>query len=109
MLSFLFADSSEIVIEEDAKAGLPSDSKAITEAAIEVLTAIAETDFKTGLLQESLNQKLIEEMGQKPRNAFGPLRTAISGRRVSPPLFESMEILGKDQTLSRLKAFALSL
>jgi len=109
MLSFLFADSSEIVIEEDAKAGLPGDSKAITEAAIEVLTAIAETDFKTGLLQESLNQKLIEEMGQKPRNAFGPLRTAISGRRVSPPLFESMEILGKDQTLSRLKAFALSL
>jgi glutamyl-tRNA synthetase len=47
-------------------------------------------------------------MGEKPKNAFGPLRTAISGRRVSPPLFESMEILGKAETLARLELFARS-
>ena len=109
MLGFLFVDSDKIVIEDDAKAGLPEDSKEITEAAIEVLSAIDESDFKTAILQESLNHKLIEELGQKPRNAFGPLRTAISGRRVSPPLFESMEILGKEQTLARLESFAHSL
>jgi glutamyl-tRNA synthetase len=40
--------------------------------------------------------------------AFGPIRTAVSGRRVSPPLFESMEILGKDESLARLKQFALT-
>ena len=109
MLSFLFVDSTKITIEEDAKTGLPVDSNEITQAAIEVLTEIADADFLTDNLQSALNKKLIEELGQKPRNAFGPLRTAISGRRVSPPLFESMEILGKAETLARLKAFALSL
>jgi glutamyl-tRNA synthetase len=43
-------------------------------------------------------------MGIKPRFAFGPLRTAVSGARISPPLFESMEILGKTSTLSRLSS-----
>ena len=38
--------------------------------------------------------------------AFGPVRTAISGRRISPPLFESMVILGKDSSLARLRAFS---
>ena len=41
-------------------------------------------------------------MGIKPKFAFGPLRTAVSGQRISPPLFESMEILGKTSTLARL-------
>jgi glutamyl-tRNA synthetase len=40
----------------------------------------------------------------KPRVAYGPLRVATSGRRVSPPLFESMELLGKAETVRRLGA-----
>ena len=63
-------------------------------------------DYKTEALQTALNHALIEVLELKPRNAFGPLRTAVSGRRVSPPLFESMEILGKAETLARLNAFA---
>jgi len=106
MLGFLFAKAKDIVIEEDAKAGLPQDSKEIVQASLSALEQIAETDWVTEKLQAVLNHKLIEEMGQKPRNAFGPLRTAISGRRVSPPLFESMEILGKAETLERLNLFA---
>ena len=43
-------------------------------------------------------------MGIKPRLAFGPLRVAVTGRQVSPPLFESMEILGRESSLSRLRA-----
>ena len=109
MLSFLFTTAAEIIIEEDAKAGLPENSKEITEAAISVLSQVPEAKFETLTLQELLNLKLIEEMAQKPRNAFGPLRTAISGRRVSPPLFESMQILGKAETLARLEMFAQSL
>jgi len=46
---------------------------------------------------------LVSEMAIKPRFAFSPLRTAITGRRVSPPLFESMEILGKAASLARLR------
>ena len=107
MLSFLFVTSDQITIEDDAKSGLPENSKEITEAAISALEGLAE--FKTSNIHEVLTQKLIEEMAQKPRNAFGPLRTAISGKRISPPLFESMEILGKSETLARLSLFARGL
>jgi glutamyl-tRNA synthetase len=106
MLSFLFVDSSKIEIEDDAKKGLPENAKAIAVAAIEAITSLDE--FSTEKIQETLNKVLIEQMGEKPKNAFGPLRTAISGRRVSPPLFESMEILGKAETLARLELFARS-
>ena len=47
---------------------------------------------------------IVEGLGIKPRLAFGPLRVAVTGRRVSPPLFESMEILGADSTLARLRS-----
>ena len=107
MLSFLFVSADQITVEDDAKSGLPENSREITEAAIASLEALAE--FETAKIQEVLTQKLIEEMAQKPRNAFGPLRTAISGKRISPPLFESMEILGKEETLARLSLFARGL
>ena len=104
MLSFLFVTSSQIEIEEDAKKSLPENAKAIVAAALEALQGLE--DFSTDAIHDLMNQVLVESMGEKPRNAFGPLRTAISGRRVSPPLFESMEILGKAETLARLELFA---
>jgi glutamyl-tRNA synthetase len=106
MLGFLFTDSSKITIEDDALKGMPENAKAIVAAAISAISGLS--DFTTDALQESLNKVLVEDMGEKPKNAFGPLRTAISGRRVSPPLFESMEILGKAETLARLELFARS-
>ena len=98
LLAFLFTES--VVIEDDAKAGLPENAAEIVRASIEALDGV---DWNTEAIQNALNKKLIEEMELKPRNAFGPLRTAISGRRVSPPLFESMEILGRHKTMSRLE------
>ena len=56
-------------------------------------------------IQAALKQALVEDLGMKPRLAFGPVRTAISGRRISPPLFESMVILGKDSSLARAARF----
>ncbi|HRA46391.1 MAG TPA: glutamate--tRNA ligase, partial [Phycicoccus sp.] len=55
-------------------------------------------------IETALREAIVEGMGIKPRFAFGPLRTAVSGARISPPLFESMEILGKTSTLSRLSS-----
>jgi glutamyl-tRNA synthetase len=104
MLGFLFTDSSKITIEEDALKGMPENAKAIVAAAVSAISGLS--DFTTDALQEALSKVLVEDMGEKPKNAFGPLRTAISGRRVSPPLFESMEILGKAETLARLELFA---
>ena len=42
-------------------------------------------------------QALVEGLGLKPRNAFGPVRVAVTGRRISPPLFESLELLGRER------------
>ena len=106
MLGFLFTSANELTYEEDALAGMPENTREIVEAAVAALTPHDSASFKTEQIQGELNRVLIEEMQLKPRLAFGPIRTAISGRRVSPPLFESMEILGKDESLARLKRFA---
>jgi glutamyl-tRNA synthetase len=108
MLGFLFKSADQIVIEDDARAGLPENAAEIAIAAAAKLEGVSDADFKTEHIQELLNALLIEEMQLKPRVAFGPLRTAISGRRISPPLFESMQILGKAETIARLKGFAAS-
>ena len=79
------------------------------DKAIAALEAVDEADWKTNNLHETLNKALVEEGGYKPRLAFGPVRVAMSGRRVSPPLFESMEILGKDSSLARLRKLAAEL
>ena len=109
LLEFLFVPGSAISIAQDAKAGLPENSTEIVKAAIRALESLAEDRFKTEAIQDVLQVALIEKLELKPRNAFGPLRTAISGKRISPPLFESMQILGKSETLARLESFAEAL
>jgi glutamyl-tRNA synthetase len=107
LLSFLFVTADQIVIQEDAREGMPENTSDVLAAAIGVLKSLE--DFSTDAIQAALNAKLIEELQLKPRFAFGPLRTGISGRRISPPLFESMELLGKDETIARLESFARTL
>ena len=101
MIRFLFSD--EVDYEEQAMEQLPENASEIVGRCREVLGDLA--DFSTASIQEALNSALIEGMGLKPRDAFGALRTAISGRRVTPPLFESLEILGKAASVARLDAF----
>ena len=60
-------------------------------------------------IEATLREAIVDGMGIKPRFAFGPLRTAVSGARISPPLFESMEILGQASTLERLRSLRSSL
>jgi glutamyl-tRNA synthetase len=104
MLGFMFQDDASLTYEQDALDQLPENSSVIISAAIEALLGLE--DFTTAAIQECLSQALVEGLGEKPRNAFGPVRTAFSGRRVTPPLFECMEFLGKERTVSRLEAFA---
>jgi glutamyl-tRNA synthetase len=47
---------------------------------------------------------LVEELGEKPRTGFQPIRLAITGSKVSPGLFESLELLGRDESVARLDA-----
>lgn len=105
LLEFLFTPASQISYAEDALKGLPENSGEIVAASVGALELIPESEFTHDRIQAALNETLIEGLELKPRNAFGPLRTAISGRRISPPLFESMEILGKQDTIDRLVRF----
>ncbi len=101
MIRFLFSD--EVDYEAQAMEQLPENAPEIVGRCREVLGDLA--DFSTASIQGALNSALIEGMGLKPRDAFGALRTAISGRRVTPPLFESLEILGQAASVARLDAF----
>jgi glutamyl-tRNA synthetase len=56
-------------------------------------------------IEESLRD-LADELGQKPRQAFAPIRVAVTGSKVSPGLFESLELLGRETSLARLTAAA---
>jgi glutamyl-tRNA synthetase len=103
MLAFLFKADDVIDIADDARKGLPANLPEVLDAAIAALEPVA--DWTADNIQAALKQALVEDMGIKPRLAFGPVRTAVSGRRVSPPLFESMVILGKESSLRRLRAF----
>ena len=69
------------------------------------MTALAELGVWTAAdVQEALQAALVDGLGLKPRVAFGPVRVAVTGRTVSPPLFESIELLGRERTLARLRA-----
>jgi glutamyl-tRNA synthetase len=104
MLGFLFTSDADLVVEDDALATLKGDTATVLTASIAALEGVQ--DWTTEAVEGALRAALIDELGLKPRVAFGPLRVAVSGRRISPPLFESMEILGKESTLTRLRALA---
>ena len=103
MVGSLLSTEGYIEPDDDAKKQLKDSAPAVLDAAIAALSDVAEDDWKTDFLHETLNKSLIEDGGYKPRLAFGPVRVAMSGRRVSPPLFESMEIVGKEITVARLQ------
>lgn len=109
MLGFLFVADDAVVLEPEALAALRPEAASVLDAALAALDPIPADGFTAEPLQDALKAAIVEGLGIKPRFAFAPLRTAVSGRRVSPPLFESMEILGKDSSLARLRALRATL
>jgi glutamyl-tRNA synthetase len=101
MLGFLFAGDEFARDEADADKLLHTDDgRTVVKAAHDALVALDQ--WETSAIEETLRVALVEELGLKPRNAFGAVRVAVTGRRVSPPLFESLELLGREQSLARL-------
>lgn len=112
MLGFLFVADGAVEVVDDARSALRDDSAAVLDAALSALAALPADGFTTDATQEVLQAALVDAeggLGIKPRFAYTPLRVALTGRRVSPPLFESMEILGKEATLTRLTALRSTL
>ena len=100
LIAFLFETTEDLEYREDALKTLKDGAADALRATSEALEQLA--DWNTEAIEAVMRAKLIDELGLKPRLAFGPARVAISGRRISPPLFESMELLGREATLARL-------
>jgi glutamyl-tRNA synthetase len=101
MLAFLFVDGAGFKFDPDDAA------KVLVPASAEVLAAAEKAlgglgQWTHGEIEDALRAALLDELGLKPKVAFAPVRVAVTGRRVSPPLFESIELLGRDRTLRRL-------
>ena len=102
LVGFLFRD--DVAYDDDALKGLPANAGEVLVASVGALELLPESAFVAAAIQEALQGALIEGLGLKPRVAYGPLRVAASGRRISPPLFESLELLGKAESIRRLDA-----
>ena len=101
MLGFLFADDATFQRDPaDAAKLLDADGTAVIRAARDALAGLE--GWEAAAIDETLRGALIDDLGLKPRTAFGAVRVAVTGRRISPPLFESLELLGRDRALARL-------
>lgn len=105
LVKFLVVSDDDFELDErSARRNLKDDAVAALDATIAAVEGLAEEDFATPAIEAALQKALIEDLELKPRKAFGPVRVAITGNQVSPPLFESMELLGREKSLARLKA-----
>jgi glutamyl-tRNA synthetase len=102
MLRFLFIDEETFAPEEDSAAkALGPDTEPVLRAALSALEGLPA--WEAAAIEQALKDALVDGLGIKPRKAFAPVRVAITGRTVSPPLYESMELLGREVSLGRLR------
>ena len=107
-----YVEDEDLEIADDARKDLKDNAKDVLAAAITALEPISGSlgtplgegvEWTAERIEQELRAAIVDGLGVKPSLAFGPLRTAVSGQKISPPLFESMEILGKAATINRLK------
>jgi glutamyl-tRNA synthetase len=102
MLKFLFTPERDFAPESEAAAkNLAVDAVPTVNAAVQALEALPVWDAAS--IETALKESLVDGLGLKPRKAFAPVRVAVTGRTVSPPLYESMELLGRERSLARLR------
>ena len=102
MLRFLLIDDGQFSVDSDDGSKLLTSGTRPTLAAAHAALFELQT-WETTSIESALRTALVEGLELKPKNAFGPVRVAVTGRRVSPPLFESLELLGRDRSLLRLE------
>lgn len=101
LLKFFNDDAFELDPKAAAKE-LGGDAVPVLDGAITALDGVAE--WSAAGIEGALKGALLDDLQLKPRKAFGPIRVAVTGSTVSPPLFESLELLGRDRSLERLRA-----
>jgi glutamyl-tRNA synthetase len=99
MLEFLVTDAFAVEPAAGEKF-LGVEQRPSLQAARDAIAGVDE--WSSPAIEAALRHALVDGLGLKPKHAFGPVRVAVTGRTVSPPLFESIELLGKTTTLARL-------
>ncbi len=102
LVFLLVPDEAFRIDAEDRERVLTAEARPTVQAACDALAGLSGFDHVS--VEESLRAALVDGLGLKPKVAFGPVRVAVTGRRISPPLFESIELLGRERTLRRLAA-----
>ncbi|EGD56979.1 glutamate--tRNA ligase [Gordonia neofelifaecis] len=102
LIKFLFVSDDDFAYDEKSVSkNLGGEATAVLDAAIAACESVDTWDTPT--LEESLKTALVDGLELKPRKAFGPVRVGVTGAAVSPPLYESMELLGREKSLARLR------
>jgi glutamyl-tRNA synthetase len=102
---FYFVNDDQFRIDEnDFEKVFEKNAKAPTFVKL-AFKKLDEISFWTRDEIEKALRAVVSETGEKPKNVFQPIRLAVTGRLVSPPLFESIEVLGRERTLKRLERF----
>jgi glutamyl-tRNA synthetase len=101
MLSFLFKENFKVTPEELSKI-TDEASQEVLRVALSKVESLASWDHAS--IEACLRTALIEELGLKPRVAFSAIRIAVTGSHISPPLFESLQLLGRERSINRIKA-----
>ncbi|TQM83303.1 glutamyl-tRNA synthetase [Saccharothrix saharensis] len=102
MVRFLFVPEPDFAPEADAVAAvLGEDARPVLEAAVAALEPLPE--WTAAAIEGALKTSLVDGLGLRPRTAYAPVRVAVTGRTVSPPLYESMELLGRSRSIGRLR------
>jgi glutamyl-tRNA synthetase len=101
MLGFLFGTEAGFHVNPaDAERVLTPESVPVLAAAEKALAGLGTWSHEE--IERVLRAALLTDLGLKPRVAFTPVYVAVTGRGVAPPLFESIELLGREKTLDRL-------
>ena len=103
LIRFLVVDEADFTVDpQSAAKNLKAEARQVVDAAIAALETVEE--WTTPAIEAVLSAALVDGLGIKPRKAYGPVRVAVTGSHISPPLFESLELLGREATLARLKS-----
>ncbi|MCK5753563.1 MAG: glutamate--tRNA ligase, partial [Mycobacterium sp.] len=103
LIAFLYTADADLTIDETAaRKNLGPDAGPVLDAATSALESV--TDWTTDSIEAALKEAVVDGLDLKPRKAFGPIRVAVTGSHISPPLFESLELLGRQSAITRLGA-----
>ena len=103
MVDFFFLEDDEIQVDQNELLSKNIDKKIISELLMKSLKVIEDIEnFQSDQLENKFRE-LAKIINQKPGKLFTPIRISITGKKIAPPLFETLEVLGREKSIFRIK------